>query len=270
VDRYEIETAISRRERLTATAGITFTALADGDRVIKFGLLPSLRVTRVTAGTDKEINYVQENRKEDGSFYVILPEGTVHGREYKLNVEYEGNKVIEDAGGGNFAVEARTSWYPSVNSFSDRSRFDLTFKVPKQFALVGVGDLIKEWREQDYSASHWVSEVPLAVAGFNYGQFKKKQINDPETKYQIEGYATSELPGYLRGIEGAGNLTPSRLTENAIIDAQNSIRIFTQYFGKLPYDRVAITQQPQFNFGQSWPTLVICPSALSSTQRSAG
>jgi hypothetical protein len=55
--------------------------------------------------------------------------------------------VIEDAGGGNFAVGARTSWYPSVNAFNDRATFDLTFKVPKQYTLVGVGKEVKSWRE---------------------------------------------------------------------------------------------------------------------------
>jgi carboxypeptidase family protein/peptidase M1-like protein len=269
IDRYKIETAVSKRDRLTATADLAFTALGEGDRVIKFGLLPNLRVTRVTTGGDREISYIQEKRKEDGSFYVILPEPTVRGRQGKLTIEYEGNKVIEDAGGGNFAVGARTSWYPSVGGFTDRSAFDLTFKVPKQYTLVGVGNLVKEWREGDYAASQWVSENPLAVAGFNYGHFKKKQVTDSVTHYQIEGYATAELPDYLRNVESAGALTPSRLIDNAIVDAQNAIRLYTIYFGEAPYGRIAITQQPQFNFGQSWPTLVYLPISafFDATQR---
>ena len=269
VDHYRIETAISKHGRLTATAEINFTALGDGDRVIKFDLLPSLRVTRVTAGGDREIHYVQENRKEDGSFYVILPDPSVRGQHYKLLVEYEGNKVIEDAGGGTFAVGARTSWYPSVNAFADRSTFDLTFKVPRNYTLVGVGKLAKEWREDDYAASQWTSEIPLAVAGFNYGLFKKKELTDSTTKYQIEGYATSELPGYLRDAPMAAGMTPSRLSENAMIDAENAVRVYSQYFGDAPYGRLAITQQPEFNFGQSWPTLVYLPISafLDATQR---
>src|SRR6185503_6450728 len=171
--------------------------LGDGDRLLSFGLLPNLRVTRVTVA-DSEINFIQENRKEDGSFYAILPEPTVKGRKYKVSIEYQGDKVVQDAGGGNFAVGARTSWYPSVNAFNDRATFDLTFKVPKQYTLVGVGKLTREWREADYAASQWISETPLAVAGFNYGSFKKKEVADADTRYQIEGYATSELPAYMR------------------------------------------------------------------------
>jgi aminopeptidase N len=54
-----------------------------------------------------------------------------------------------------------------------------------------------------------------------------------------------------------------------MVDAQNSMRLFTHWFGEAPYGRIAITQQPQFNFGQSWPTLVYLPISayLDSTQR---
>ena len=55
--------------------------------------------------------------------------------------------MVEDAGGGNFAVGARTSWYPSVNAFNDRATFDLTFKVPKAYMLVGVGHQVKAWQD---------------------------------------------------------------------------------------------------------------------------
>jgi hypothetical protein len=123
-----------------------------------------------------------------------------------------------------------------------------------------------------------VSEVPLAVAGFNYGSFKKKSVTDASTKYVIEGYATSELPSYLRDVPSMGSddlsgggtsVTPSRLTDKGIAEAQNSMRLFSSYFGEAPYGRIAITQQPQPNFGQSWPTLVYLPilAFFDSTQR---
>src|SRR5262249_10366637 len=105
--------------------------------------------------------------------------------------------------------------------------------------------------------------------GFNYGRFKKQIIKDGEAKYEIEGYATSELPDSLRGAESIGGMTPSRLTERALIEAQNSVRIYNHWFGETPYGRIAITQQPQTYFGQSWPTLVYLPitAFFDSTQR---
>ena len=266
-EHYQIETAITG-EKLTATAELRFKALYDGERVLRFGLLPTLRATRVEFG-GAEIPFVQEKRNEDSSFFAILPTGTTVGQVYKIKIEYEGKKVLEDAGGGNFAVGARTSWYPSVNAFNDRATYDLTFKVPKKYTLVGVGKKVKEWMEGDFAASQRVSEVPLGVAGFNYGQFKKKELTDADTKYVIEGYATSELPDYLRGAQDIGGMSPVSLLEKGMVEAQNSMRIFTHWFGPAPYGRIAITQQPQPFFGQSWPTLVYLPimSFFDSTQR---
>lgn len=266
-EHFRIETAITG-EKLTASAELSYKALRDGERVISFALLPTLRVTRVTVG-EREIGYVQEKKNEDSAFYAILPEALVKGQPYKIKIEYEGRKVVEDAGGGNFAVGARTSWYPSVNAFNDRATFDLTFKVPKKYTLVGVGKKVKEWTEEDFAASQWTSEVPLAVAGFNYGQFKKKELTDDATKYGIEGYATSNLPDNLKLAEGIGGMSPARMMDQGIVEAQNSMRIFTNWFGPAPYGRIAITQQPQMFFGQSWPTLVYLPiiSFFDSTQR---
>lgn len=272
VEHYRIETAIGKNDHLSATCELRMRAVAGGPRVLKFSLLPSLRVTKVSIEC-KEIHFIQESRKQDGSFYAILPEPLRKDAKQVLIVEYEGNKVVEKAGPGNFYVGARTSWYPSVNAFTERSTFDPTFKTPKNFKLIGVGKLVKEWKEGDYAASQWVSETPLATAGFNYGDFKSLKRTDEQTKYAIEAYATKELPGYLQQFANAGgpmaSMNPSRLAEDALVQAQNSIRLFQNWFGELPFGRIAITQQPDFSFGQSWPTLVYLPISafLDSTQR---
>ena len=267
-EHYRIETAIGKNDHLSAICMLRFKTQVGGVRVVNLGLLPSLRVTRVTY-KEREIRFIQEGRKEDGSFYVIMPEALAEGQSCEIGIEYEGNKVLRKEGAGNFAVGARTSWYPSLNSFADRATYDLTFKVPKQYTLVGVGKLDKEWREDEYAASHWVSEVPLAVAGFNYGLYKKKAVADNVSHYQIEAYATSEVPDYLQRFAQKAALSPSHMAEDALVDAENAMRCFQMWFGEAPYGRIAITQQPEFNFGQSWPTLVYLPVSafLDSTQR---
>jgi len=46
--KYRIETSIARNDHLTAVADFRFRAVSNGDRLVSFDLLPSLRVTRVT------------------------------------------------------------------------------------------------------------------------------------------------------------------------------------------------------------------------------
>jgi aminopeptidase N len=107
------------------------------------------------------------------------------------------------------------------------------------------------------------------VAGFNYGDFKKKELSSDEIKYQVEAYATTDPPGFLRELSGGTPLAPSAMAENAAGVAEASMRIYTAWFGPAPYGRIALTQQPQFSFGQSWPTLVYLPVSafLDDTQR---
>jgi aminopeptidase N len=64
-------------------------------------------------------------------------------------------------------------------------------------------------------------------------------------------------------------MSPASLAASTLVDAENSIRCFRAWFGDVPYGRIAITQQPEFNFGQSWPSLVYLPlfAFLDSTQR---
>src|SRR5207248_424588 len=105
---YKIETVISKNAHLFSTATITFESLLSGERVLKFGLLPNLRVTRVTDEQGQDLHYIQESRKEDGSFYVILASAPQTRTQQPITVQYEGDKVLKQAGEGSFYVRART------------------------------------------------------------------------------------------------------------------------------------------------------------------
>ncbi len=267
---YKIETVIGKNEHLASVTTLRFEPLRDGDRVFKLSLLPNLRVSRVSllgSAGGKEIGFIQEPRRLDSSFYLVLPESAVRGKTQEVRIEYAGDKVIHNAGGGTFSVGARTDWYPSLNPFHDHATYDLTFRVPRRYTLVSVGKPVENEREDEFMRTRWISDVPLAVAGFNYGEFKKKDMEDGG--YGLEVYATSELPDYMRFASRNSAMNPMSLAASTLVDAENSMRCFRAWFGDIPYGRIAITQQPEFNFGQSWPSLVYLPlfAFLDSTQR---
>ena len=96
-------------------------------------------------------------------------------------------------------------------------------------------------------------------------------VTDERTKTVLEGFATADVPDILstdvlsqdeaRGGIGTlrGSFSPKTMMEGAVLESQGSTQLFTHWFGPLPYGRIAITQQPQFGFGQSWPMLVYLP-----------
>jgi hypothetical protein len=267
--RYKIETVIAKNEHLFSIATITFEPLVPGERVLKFGLLPNLRVTRVTDDQGRSLYWIQESRKEDGSFYAILPEAPEAGKEHSITVEYAGDKVVEQAGTGSFYVGARTSWYPNLNGFGERALYDLTYKVPHQYKVISVGILQNESKEQDFAVSHWLTPIPVAVAGFNYGDYKRLELEDEFTGYKLSGYYLQDLPDSLKRIPALAAMAPGSMTKYALQQTRAQLQLCTFYFGKIPYSDIYITEQPNFNFGQSWPNLVYLPISayMDSTQR---
>jgi hypothetical protein len=283
--RYNIETVIAKNNHLYSRATVTFEPLVAGERLLKFALLLSLRVTRVSDQNGKELHFIQEGRKEDGSFYVLLDEAPEMGKEHSINVEYVGDKVLSDAGSGSYYVGARESWYPNLNGFGEKALYDLTFKVPRSNVVISVGNLVGESTEAGFAVSHWVTPLPVAVAGFNYGKYTKIDFPDTVTHYNISGYYLSELPDTLRRFQGGAfsshapasemqahaleAMSPVSMTKYALDQTRAQLQVCTLFFGRAPYDHVEITEQPNFSFGQSWPNLVYLPISayIDSTQR---
>jgi aminopeptidase N len=64
-------------------------------------------------------------------------------------------------------------------------------------------------------------------------------------------------------------MAPSGMTKYALEQTRAQLQICTHYFGNSAYQDIYITEQPDFNFGQSWPNLVYLPISAytDSTQR---
>jgi len=283
--KYVIETDIAKNDHLYSRATITFQPLVAGERVIRFALLPNLRVTRVTDQDGHDLRYIQEDKKQDGSFYAILDAAPEMGQEHSITVEYAGDKVVHDAGGGSYYIGARESWYPNLNGFGEKALYDLTFNVPPSNVLISVGKLVGQSTEAGFAVTHWVTSAPVAIAGFNYGRYTKMNYPDDITHYDISGYYLSDLPDVLKpyamsqGLAGNMNtmpgavplagMSPSKMTTYALDQTRAQMQLCTLYFGKAPYNDVNITEQPNMFFGQSWPGLVYLPimAYIDSTQR---
>jgi hypothetical protein len=286
ITHHEIDGAI-RGTQITASDRVTFRPLVPG-RVIQFSLFRSLRVSRVHDDQGKDVNFVQESKDEDADFAVIMPQSLEVGKTYSLTVEYSGGDALRDSGGGNFILIPRSTWYPNNGGtqFGDRATFDITMRYPKSNVFVATGAPIEpDKQDGNLMLARWSSgKTDLAVAGFNYGKFKKKELADKETGYNLEFYANEEVPDSVKAMQLAidqaerngvqtyttlGSISTTAAADMALADAQNATRIFTAFFGKLPYTRLAMSQQPAAGFGQAWPTLVFMPytAFMDTTQR---
>jgi peptidase M1-like protein len=299
---YTVDTVVAKNEDLAGTTTIRFQTLVPNLRLLPLFLEPTLRIQEGSfaveaAGAEpswKPVAFIQEEEKEDANAAVVFPEPLAKAATVLLRLSYKGEKVLVDGGDKNYFVRARASWYPNLGVFSDPALFDLTYRVPAGNEIISVGKRIEEKTEGDQSVSRWKAEHPVQVAGFNYGKFKKFTQQDEVSKIDVEVYTNpgtpdgiSEINAMMSGApigaigavddeegggapgEGLGRINTSRLAESALADGVNSARLFTTYFGPLPQTHVAITQQTDPTFGQSWPSLIFMPyiSFLDGTQR---
>jgi hypothetical protein len=286
ITHHEIDGVI-KGTQLTVTDRVTLRPLVAG-RVLNFDLYRTLRVSRVQDSQGRDLSFIQESKDEDADLGIIMSEPMDVGKDITLAIQYSGSDALRDSGGGNYILLPRSTWYPNNGGtqFGDRATFDITFRYPKGHMFVATGAPLEPDKEDGGAmVARWSSgKTELAVAGFNYGRFKKKELLDKETGYNIEFYANLDVPDEIRQIqarieqiEAAGGKTATTLgvisttamADAAIADAQNATRIYNAYFGKLPYSRVAMTQQPAGFFGQAWPTLIFMPyvAFIDTTQR---
>ncbi len=282
---YAIDTRILKNRDIEGTALLRLQVKRPGLRVLAFNLLPKLRLVE-TGFAPGEIDsldsgpttaftslpFVQEPTDEDADAAVIFPNPLVQGDTITLRLVYKGDEVLEDAGDGNYVVGARTSWYPNVGTFSDPATFDLTFRVPKRNEVLSVGTRIEAREVDGFAYSRFRAEHPIRVAGFNYGEFRKLERVDEDSGFRVLVYTNKGTPSVARELRESidfGGFDTERLAESALADGINTARTGRAFFGPLANEEVAITQQSQWSFGQSWPGLIFLPyiAFLDSTTR---
>lgn len=271
---YVIDSTI-RGSQLTGATTMTFT-VATPMRVLPVDLAPKLAIRSVQfapAGDSPQWTAVPVIREEDDpDAAVVFAAPLQPGTKYLLRIEYDGKEVLDNAGDGNFTVTRRSSWYPNLGVFDDLATFELHFKTPQKFQIVAIGRESENRVEGDERIATWIEDRPVRVAGFNYGKFKKLEQTDKDSGMTFEVYTNPGTPDilveinqaleYLSTTEGGPSyvkVDTASLAKAAMADGINTARAGSALYGPLDTKRVAITQQSQWFFGQSWPSLVYMP-----------
>jgi len=275
IQHNKLEVTIAKNAYLTGTAQTTIVARQDGVRVVPLELYRTLRVDSVTGSDGAHLGFIQEDKDQDADFAVILPRELKKGEEYTIITKYGGKDAIQNEGEGNYYPIAREDWYPG-QGFGSYSTFDMTFSVPKGLTLVASGKLVKKIDEGNQTITQWTSDVPQAVAGFNFGKFKREEGPPGKYSYLFETYANPNPPDVVQGLQhlgdsptlshdneiamGAlGTMSTLGMMKKAMGEAELSVDIYSDFFGEAPYKHLAMTQQTAFNYGQAWPGLVYLP-----------
>jgi len=287
IERYRMDASVDSLGELTATTTMELKIQQPGERVLLFTLDPNLRVSRIQDGAGRRWAFFQPREPKDvpflGEYLVaVAPEPILPG-PLTLEFAYVGKRVVRKEGSGVYFAQS-WGWYPgnwnAEITFAARAHFELVLRVPKRFQAVAVGKKVEESVEGDLRVTRWQSEIPLAVAGFAFGEYNVK--TEQVGKVQVEVYANKNPDDMLRTIEiiaegpmpeqnprinplgGLGSLSPTRLLQEMATEMANSVRVFERYFGPYPYGKLSMSNIAAFRpWGQGWPGLIYL-SALSS------
>ena len=285
---YKIDAVVTSGAELNATANLALEPRLAGQSVLIFDLDANLRLESIKDSSNNSLAFYQSRETKDryqsyGDYVaVILARPLAVGTPLSLEFRYGGKRAIRKAGAGNYFCES-SGWYPErPNSFSTRADFDLTFHSPKKSVLVATGEKTSDTVDGNTQITTWKSEIPLAVAGFAYGDYKV--TNDKAGDVAIDIYANREPDDVMEQVQryfeqgpgaqeaAVGSMSPSIMAKTMGTEVANAVRVFSVWYGPFPYKHLSVTSLPiSYSYGQGWPGLLYLWSAsfLDSTQQNA-
>jgi hypothetical protein len=273
--------------RVQAVTRVKVTPAGGSGRVFPFELSRSMRVTAASVdGRPAEIFEAESQRSNlihdrgNGLILLIPPQPLTPGREYEFEFHHEG-AVIATAGNKVYAVGSRANWYP--NRGLHFTKFDLTFRYPKDLDLVSSGDVVSDVVEGDSRVTRRKVATPVRMVGFNLGVYDREKITrgsqtvevcanrslerallprpvtpPPIGPPQPAARGRNRLPPPVSGVSGDEAPTVSapaaRLRELAS-DVASALEFMSARFGPPPLSTLTVSPSPG-TFGQGFPGLI--------------
>jgi hypothetical protein len=294
VRSYVIDAQVKPPKELDAEVKLQLDVVRGGSRFLVFELSRFLQIQTVEAD-GKVVEFIHNPavegtrlaRSGNDLVAVILPEPARKGQKISLRFVY-GGEVLAEAGKGLLYVGARGTWYP--NRGMAMADFDLTFHYPPGWTLLATGKPAPPsapstepppapaQNSSDEQVTHWVSERPIPVAGFDLGKYLR--VAAQAGNVTVETYATAGMERNFPGppprtLQIDPNPTsrphapPAMIIPLAPSPARNAtavaeltaraIRYYAERFGPFPYSQLALTQLPGQE-SQGWPGLIFLSS----------
>jgi hypothetical protein len=297
VSNYKIQARVAPPTRLDAEASLQVEVRQAGQRAVLFELSRFLKVSKVESDGvpvefihNQSLEGTQLARRGNDLIAVVFPQPLRAGQQINLHFAYGGD-VLSEAGAGLLYVGARGTWYP--NRGLEMARFDLQFRYPPGWTLLGTGkridDAPPDMRAGEQS-SHWVSDRPMPIAGFNLGKYLRvaaKAGDVPVEAYASSGVERTFPQGSSQTLVPSPPLpfplhprpeqitvaapppSPARNAQAVANSSARAIEFFSHRFGPYPYTSLALTQIPG-EVSQGWPSLVFLSSFsfLTPTEKS--
>jgi hypothetical protein len=263
VSDYRLTAKVQPPTDISAEGEMTITSRLAGQRAVILQLSQYLRLRDVRAG-GHALEFIQDEaatgselaRQNDDVIAIVFPAALERDWPVRVSFSYAG-PVMFNAGGDLLYVGSRGTWYP--NAGPAYASYDLTFGYPDDWSLVATGKPAGSVVQNGRRISRFITEKPIARAGFNLGKFESGAA--AAASVAIHAYAAKNVEQQLAAAESrAGrNPQPAREVRQIAEQAAASIRFLSAELDPFPYSNLEITQIPGL-VSQSWPGLIYLSS----------
>jgi hypothetical protein len=196
---YRIEATVQPDLSMDVAARVKVAPAVDNLPVAAFDMSTAMSISEVKIdGIAAEVLAAENlrfnlTRAGNNMFLVVPKEPLRAGREYEFEFHYSG-KVIHDAGEHVFYVSSRGTWYPA--SGMSFTTFDLRFRVPREYDLVSVGDVVEEKLDGEWRTVRRRTSAPVRLAAFNLGDYEHARVE--KNGYVVDVCANRRLERALQ------------------------------------------------------------------------
>ncbi|MBV9301016.1 MAG: hypothetical protein JOY62_07230 [Acidobacteriaceae bacterium] len=256
---FQIDATIHEDLSMSVTARFHAVPNSNAGRVISLGLSDRLKV--ISASIDgKSVEVFQPdssrnlNVKGSGTFLLISDTPLETGKDYGVEIRYEGS-VIRQTRDGLYFVDERNAWFPY--SGPTLASFDLTFRCPERLRLVSTGELVSDEVANGIRIVKRKTQVPERFAGFNLGNYDL--ISEEHGAYRVECYANRAAAASLAKEAKTISDLPAANGESVLQElpkrTESILDDYTRRWMPLPIHSVAVSPIPGY-FGQGFPGLI--------------
>ena len=260
---YSMRVKVQPPTDLTSQTEFTFTPRRSGLRMSILELSRYLRVSEVRVDGERA-DFIQNeavsgselSRRGDDLIGLVFPHVLEKDRPVRVLFKYSG-PVMFSAGGELLYVGERGTWYPSAGP--SYSNYSLTFEYPDEWLLVATGKRVSESSANGWRTSRFVSEKPIARAGFNLGKFETASATSGGVT--IRAYAAKNVEQSLAApaARAGKRIEPAKEVQDIVERTTSAVRFFSGQLDAFPYSDLEVTQLPGF-LSQSWPGLIYLSS----------
>ena len=171
------------------------------------------------------------------------------GQETTLRFQAD-EKTIVQTGQYSWNVLNTYPWFPQHGYLGGKYAIDWTIRVKSPLSAIASGRLVETREEKGMQVTRWVMDQEVAFPSFIFGRFSSREdiYKSEKTGREITVGVHATPLGRLRGT------TKMKAVSK---EARVILKLFEEFFGPYPYDRLDITQMaPGIGFGQAPPGLL--------------